>query len=279
MERVTEMNGPPKGRRNIGFSFRLQFFLLLLFVFFPLAKSGSSENERPEIPKMVLIKGGCFEMGNSFDEEMKDEKPVHRVCLDDFYLGETEVTQGEWKKVMGSDAAAYFRSPDRPVEEAMWDDAQAFLKRLNEQTGQKYRLPTEAEWEYAAREGGRKERWAGTNNDKDLGKYAWYSDNSNHETHPVKQKLPNQLGLYDMSGNVWEWVQDWYDQEYYAISPRDNPKGPDKGKYLVLRGGAWNSRADFVRADFRFKDTHDKSFNYFCGFRLALSPASNEPKK
>ncbi|MBI1821734.1 MAG: SUMF1/EgtB/PvdO family nonheme iron enzyme [Nitrospirae bacterium] len=273
------MNGPPKGRRNIGFSFRLQFFLLLLFVFFPLAKSGSSENERPEIPKMVLIKGGCFEMGNSFDEEMKDEKPVHRVCLDDFYLGETEVTQGEWKKVMGSDAAAYFRSPDRPVEEAMWDDAQAFLKRLNEQTGQKYRLPTEAEWEYAAREEGRKERWAGTNNDKDLGKYAWYSDNSNHETHPVKQKLPNQLGLYDMSGNVWEWVQDWYDQEYYAISPRDNPKGPDKGKYLVLRGGAWNSRADFVRADFRFKDTHDKSFNYFCGFRLALSPASNEPKK
>ncbi|MHB8481387.1 MAG: formylglycine-generating enzyme family protein [Nitrospiria bacterium] len=220
---------------------------------------------------MIPIKGGCFTMGNGSGDGLKEDKPVHEVCLDDFYLGETEVTQGEWREVMGRDSTAYFRSDDRPVEEATWDDAHAFIKRINLKTGRNYRLPTEAEWEYAARSGGKKDRWAGTDEEKEIGKYAWYLDNSNQETHPVKHKLPNGLGLYDMSGNVWEWVEDRFSEDYYGRSPRNNPKGPEEGRYIVLRGGAWNSRAEFVRVDFRFRDSHDKRFNYFCGFRLALS--------
>lgn len=210
-------------------------------------------------------------MGDSPDNDFPQAKPVHTVCLNDFYLGETEVTQDQWVKVMGNDPFAYFRSPDRPVEEASWDDAQAFIKKLNGATEMKYRLPTEAEWEYAARDGGKIERWAGTDLPEEVGKYAWFAENSKEMTHPVKQKLPNLLGLYDMSGNVWEWVQDWYDEHYYEKSPKENPVGPLKGKYLVLRGGSYNSKRDFIRVDYRFRDSRDKRYNYFCGFRLALS--------
>ena len=211
-------------------------------------------------------------MGNGFDDEVREGKPVHQVSLDDFYIGQSEVTQGAWKEVMETDPVAYYRSADRPVEEASWNDAQAFIKKLNERTGKKYRLPTEAEWEYSARSGGKKERWPGTNSGSELSFYAWTRENAKDETHPVKQKQPNSLGLYDMSGNVWEWVEDWYDENYYEKSPKYNPKGPKTGKYRVLRGGAWNSQARFSRADFRIKDTADKRFNYFCGFRLAQSP-------
>ncbi|MFI5305009.1 MAG: formylglycine-generating enzyme family protein [Nitrospiria bacterium] len=220
---------------------------------------------------MVLVQGGCFEMGDSFDNDLPQAKPVHRVCLKDYYLGESEVTQDEWVKVMGTAPVAFFRSPDRPVEEASWDDAHAFLKKINELTNLNYRLPTEAEWEYGAREGGKKERWAGTDSPDQVDQYAWFSDNSKGMTHPVKQKLPNQLGLYDMSGNVWEWVQDWFDEDYYQHSPQESPMGPPKGKYLVLRGGSYNSKRASIRVDFRFRDSHDKRYNYFCGFRLALS--------
>lgn len=215
-------------------------------------------------------------MGDSSDDALPKAKPVHTVCLKDYYLGETEVTQDEWLKVMGSDPVAFFRSPDRPVEEASWDDAHAFLKKLNAMSQTNYRLPTEAEWEYGARAGGMKERWSGTDLPEEVGNYAWYSENSKEMTHPVRQKLPNQLGLYDMSGNVWEWVQDWYDESYYEYSPKDSPEGPPKGKYLVLRGGSFNSKKDYIRVDFRFRDSHDKRYNYFCGFRLALSASGKE---
>jgi formylglycine-generating enzyme required for sulfatase activity len=221
---------------------------------------------------MVLVKGGCFEMGSRFENELPESKPLHPVCLGDYYLGETEVTQALWVKTMGRDPFAFFRSPDRPVEEASWEDAHIFIRKLNEITKKNYRLPTEAEWEYAARERGQNKRWSGTDDPKEAELYAWFSENSKNMTHPVKEKRPNLLGLYDMSGNVWEWVEDRYDEHYYSKSPRENPKGPSKGKYLVLRGGSYNSQREAIRVDYRFKDSPDKRFNYFCGFRLALSP-------
>lgn len=221
---------------------------------------------------MVWVKGGCFEMGNRSDEALPGAKPPHTVCLGDYYIGESEVTQELWVKTMGTDPFAFFRSPDRPVEEASWEDAQLFIRKLNAATNKNYRLPTEAEWEYAARDRGKNQRWSGTDDPKQAGQYAWFSENAQSTTHPVKEKKPNTLGLYDMSGNVWEWVGDWYDENYYAQSPKANPKGPLKGKYLVLRGGSYNSKIDSIRVDYRFKDSPDKRFNYFCGFRLALSP-------
>lgn len=245
------------------------FILLAAIVIFG-AFSGDLAGEPGISTKMILVHGGCYEMGNVFDNDLPEGKPVHQVCLDDFYLGESEVTQREWKEVMGTDATARFRGADYPVEEVSLDDVQSFLLKLNGLEGKKYRLPTEAEWEYAAREGGKKIRWAGTDQEGELPRYAWYKDNSKDETHPVKSRLPNQFGFYDMSGNVWEWVSDLYDDHYYSQSSKNNPHGPEGGKYYVLRGGAWNSQARFVRADFRMKESHDKRYNYFVGFRLAM---------
>ncbi|HXN07268.1 MAG TPA: SUMF1/EgtB/PvdO family nonheme iron enzyme [Nitrospiria bacterium] len=246
-----------------------QAIILLATIVLFGAFSGNWAGEDGKPLKMILVKGGCYEMGNGFDDDLLEGKPVHQVCLNDFYLGESEVTQGEWKEIMGTDATARFRGAEYPVEEATLDDVQAFLLKLNGLSGKKYRLPTEAEWEYAAREGGKKIRWAGTDQEGELQRYAWYKDNSKDETHRVKSRLPNQFGFYDMSGNVWEWVSDHYDDSYYSQSPKNNPQGPEGGKYYVLRGGAWNSRERFVRADFRMKETHDKRYNYFVGFRLA----------
>ena len=239
----------------------------------PLSAAAPAMDGIDTLPAMIFIPGGCFEMGDLFEPEGADRHPVHTVCLDDYYIGETEVTQAVWTRVMGSEPVAFFRDPDYPVEEASWSDAAAFLKALNIQTKRNYRLPTEAEWEFAARERGEKKRWSGTDNPAEISKFAWYEGDSGGRTHPVRQKLPNRLGLYDMSGNVWEWVQDHYAETYYQQSPRWNPRGPGDGKYYVLRGGSYNSRPESLRADFRLKDSADKRFNYFCGFRLALSPA------
>jgi formylglycine-generating enzyme required for sulfatase activity len=202
---------------------------------------------------MVLVKGGCYQMGDIFGDEDADERPVHKVCVDDFYMGETEVTQRQWTEIMGSNPSYFKTCDDCPVERVSWDDVQEFIKRLNEKTTPLvplnkggfrglYRLPTEAEWEYAARSGGKMEKWAGTSNESELGDYAWYYCNLGveGESHPVKEKKPNGLGLYDMSGNVWEWCSDWYNDNYYKNSPRNNPKGPSSGQVRVLRGGSWN---------------------------------------
>ena len=176
-------------------------------------------------------------MGDTFGDGGSDEKPIHEVCVDDFYLGEHEVTQGEWKEVMGNNPSEFKNcGDDCPVETVSWNDVQHYIRKLNNKTGLNYRLPTEAEWEYAARSGGREERYAGTSKKSELGDYAWYWGNSGKKTHPVKTKQPNFLGLYDMSGNVYEWVSDWYGKDYYRNSPKDNPKGPGSGKYRVLRG-------------------------------------------
>ena len=221
---------------------------------------------------MVFIKGGCFEMGDNFGNGDSDEKPVHTVCVNDFNLSETEVTQEQWKEVTGSNPPS-FKDPDRPVGKVSWNDVQEFLNGLNAKTGKNYRLPTEAEWEYAAREGGKNVKYANGKNELSHddanysgtgGKDRWMS-----ETSPVKSFPPNSLGLYDMAGNVWEWCTDWYDNNYYSGSPKNNPKGPLTGNTHILRGGSWR-----IENPRNFSSAHRGGFNPDLrdddgGFRLA----------
>jgi sulfatase modifying factor 1 len=223
---------------------------------------------------MVRVTGGCYQMGDTFgdgvnDVKPVDEKPVHEVCVSDFFIGKYVVTQAQWVAVMGRNRSR-FTGDKRPVEQVSWDDAQAFIAKLRQLTGISYRLPTEAEWEYAARSGGRKEKWAGTSDPNQLKDYAWYEENSDKQTHVVGIKKPNGLGLYDMSGNVWEWCQDRYGDVWYEESDRNNPQGPMTGEYRVVRGGSWNSYANNTRAAAR---SHDPVFrvNDLIGFRLAAS--------
>ncbi|MFV1975729.1 MAG: formylglycine-generating enzyme family protein [Candidatus Scalindua sp.] len=229
----------------------------------------ASENEYG----MVLIKGGCFDMGDIFDTGAADEKPVHTVCVGDFYLGKTEVTQKQWKDIVG-DNPSKFECDDCPVERVSWHDVQDFIKKLNENTGMNYRLPTEAEWEYAARSGGWKEQWAGTNDDEKIGEYAWYGSTAAGRTHAVAGKTPNGIGLYDMMGNVWEWCSDIYDSEYYEHSPSKDPwaRRHIEGSNRVIRGGGWRSNAECLRTTDRnnFMPTSKKFSDI--GFRLARSP-------
>jgi formylglycine-generating enzyme required for sulfatase activity len=203
--------------------------------------------------EFVAVKGGCFQMGDTIGDGQSVEKPVHEVCVSDFSIGKYEVTQGQWQKIMGSNPSSFYScGDDCPVEKVSWDDVQEFIRKLNDRRGgtanRLYRLPTEAEWEYAARCGGKMEKYSGGN---DSGAVAWYSSNSDKKTHPVGRKQANGLGLYDMSGNVWEWVNDWYDSGYYGKSPRDNPQGPTTGSYRVNRGGSWNTFPVYVRASSR----------------------------
>ena len=215
---------------------------------------------------MVAIKGGTFSMGSNDGDS--DEKPIHTVTLSDFYMGKTEVTQAQWVAVMGSNPS-WFKGDNLPVETVSWDDVQIFLGKFNAKTGKTYRLPTEAEWEYAAG-GSVGQKWPGTNNESSLGNYAWYDANSNDTTHAVGAKQPNSLGLYDMGGNVWEWCSDWYSADYYANSPQTNPKGASTGSGRVLRGGSWNGHASYCRVSFRFCSYPDYRY-YSYGFRLVCS--------
>jgi formylglycine-generating enzyme required for sulfatase activity len=221
--------------------------------------------------EFVFVKGGCFEMGDTFGDGDWDEKPVHEVCLDDFFLGKYEVTQGQWQTVMGNNPSYYKKcGNDCPVEMVSWNETQEFISRLNQKGKNKYRLPTEAEWEYAARSGGKKEKWAGTSSEGDLEQYAWYTKNSDYQTHPVGGKTPNGLGLYDMSGNVREWCSDWHDRNYYKASPRNNPQGSDNGSYREIRGGSWYSGPKNLRTTIRrgfVPVPSDRS----TGFRIAIS--------
>ena len=199
--------------------------------------------------EFVFVRGGCYEMGDTFGDGFPWETP-HEVCVNDFYLGKYEVTQRQWKKVMGKNPSNFTGNDENPVECVSWYDAQHFIDRLNSQSGRNYRLPTEAEWEYAARSGGKKEKFSGTSREEELGEYAWYTYNAEGRPHPVGQGRPNGLGFYDMSGNVWEWCSDWYDENYYKSSPRNNPKGPDDGSLRVRRGGSFSDLKD-LRAAYR----------------------------
>ena len=220
--------------------------------------------------KMVAVKGGTFQMGATSEQQNtdSDEHPVHSVTLSDYYIGETEVTQALWQAVMGSNPSNFTGNSQRPVESVSWNDCQTFISRLNSKTGMNFRLPTEAEWEYAARGGNRsnKTQYSGSSN---IDNVAWYDNNSGSTTHPVKGKSPNELGLYDMSGNVWEWCSDWYSSDYYSNSPHNNPQGPSSGPNRVIRGGSWGYRAQRCRVASRLGNGPGHRYLNF-GLRLAL---------
>lgn len=221
----------------------------------------------PQI-ELVKVKGGCYKMGDTFGEGNSDEKPVHEVCVNDFFIGKYLVTQADWKAVMGT-SPSHFSGDRLPVESVSWNDTQEFITNLNLLTGKRYRLPTEAEWEYAARSGGKNQAWAGTSDAARLREYAWYKDNSGGKTHVVGKKKPNGLGLFDMSGNVWEWVQDRYESNWYVESPRKNPQGPKSGSYRVQRGGSWFNSAENIRVSHRYwREPTDRDARL--GFRLVL---------
>ncbi len=225
--------------------------------------------------EMVFVKGGTFQMGCTSEQSDcdDDEKPAHTVTVDDFYIGKYEVTQKQWKEIMGNNPS-HFKGDDLPVEKVSWKKVQKFISKLNEKTGLHYRLPTEAEWEYAARGGvetiheSSNAQYAGSNN---IDAVAWYWNNSGHETHPVGTKQPNKLGIYDMSGNVWEWCSDWYDENYYGNSPQNNPQGPSSGTYRVYRGGSWRHYARYCRVAARSNVIPAHRDDYL-GFRLVLIP-------
>lgn len=208
--------------------------------------------------KMIHVEGGTFTMGEGSN--------AHQVTLSSYYIGETPVTQALWKEVTGK-TPSYFKGDQRPVEQVSWDDCQDFIKKLNAKIGKKFRLLTDAEWEYAARDGTKSKGYlyAGSN---DINEVAWYMENSNGTTHPVGQKKPNELGLYDMSGNVWEWCQDWHDG---YIWNQTNPTDPTSEFFCVHRGGSWS----FDNAeDCRMSQGRCVSHWHWCfkiGFRLALS--------
>ncbi len=214
--------------------------------------------------EFVAIEAGSFMMGN--ERYYDDQKPVHEVRISKaFYMGKYPVTQSQWEAVMEGNPS-HFNGPDLPVESVSWNEVQFFIKKLNEmEDTNEYRLPTEAEWEYACRADTETEYYFG-DDENQLGLYAWYYDNSDRKTHPVGQKLPNTWGLYDMHGNVWEWVQDWYD--YYKNGYSTDPEGPDSGSGRVLRGGCWSNIAGNLRSADRGPNSPDSS-NYGIGFRLA----------
>ncbi len=207
------------------------------------------EPRLPFEPEMVFVPGGTFKMGsNDYD----DEKPIHEVTVQDFYIGKYPVTQAQWHAVMGTNPSYFKNCNDCPVESVSWNDAQDFIKKLNAKTGKNYRLPTEAEWEYAAR-GGRESKgfkYAGSNNLNEVG---WYGSNAKDKTHPVGQKKANELGIYDMSGNVWEWCEDvWHDN--YNGAPKDGSawlRGGDQAR-RVVRGGSWDDDANVCRCSYRY---------------------------
>jgi formylglycine-generating enzyme required for sulfatase activity len=222
-------------------------FVLVAYPYTSIAESGTPTagqiwKEPVTGMEFVWVPGGCYEMGcgNWTSDCAPDEKPVHEVCVDGFWMGKTEVTQGQWNKVMGNNPS-YFKGKggNYPVEQVGWTDGKRFAKKLTAMNNGtfEFRFPTEAEWEYACRSGGKPEKYAGGS---DLDQVAWYQGNSNHSTHAVATKAPNGLGLYDMSGNVFEWCEDSYHPTIYNRHQRNNPMYADDRGYQLDRGGSWN---------------------------------------
>ncbi|WP_251623673.1 SUMF1/EgtB/PvdO family nonheme iron enzyme [Odoribacter lunatus] len=232
--------------------------------------------------EMVYVKGGTFSMGATSeqgDDAYDREYPVHSVTLSDYYIGKFEVTQGVWEKVMGTtigqqrdkvDAtwSLYGVGSNYPMYYVNWNEAVAFCEKLSQLTGKKYALPTEAQWEYAARGGNKSKgyKYSGSNT---IGNVAWYYNNTGNYTYPVGTKQSNELGIYDMSGNVWEWCNDWYDS--YSSDAQTDPTGPETGSSRVLRGGSWSSYAGGCRVSYR-SSYYPSYCNYYYGFRVVLLP-------
>ena len=244
---------------------RLLLFLSILLPVFAHAQESRQANTAKE-PQMILVKGGTYMMGSN--NANPNEKPAHKVIVNDFYIGIYEVTQAQWRAVMHNNPAA-FVNEDGPEENISWDEVQEYINNLNKLTGKKYRLPTEAEWEYAAKGGSKSIGYLYSGSD-DIKRIAWIKDNSSDMPHPVGQKQANELGIYDMSGNVWEWCADWYDDVFYRrlYSRRPNPIGPKTGTFKIVRGGSWYSNEYCSRPTYRDGFIPGgKSTNI--GFRLA----------
>lgn len=222
-----------------------------------------------EIP-LVFVEGGSFMMGDMNGNA--DEKPLRNVTVSSFEIGKYEVTQGQWMAVMGTNPSFYKGCIECPVENISWNEIQHFIQKLNKMTGKYYRLPTEAEWEYAARGGAKKQghKYAGSNEPQHI---AWYNSNA-YRTQRVGLKQANQLGIYDMTGNVWEWCHDWYDPNYYAYGPRNNPFGPPQGEERVGRGGSFSNDPQRLRNTNRMSGGPDER-NLYLGFRLVNARQSN----
>ncbi|MDR2773779.1 MAG: formylglycine-generating enzyme family protein [Tannerella sp.] len=260
--------------------------ILVALLIFSSCRHGEIDERKENDDDMIFVKGGTFTMGCTSGQESdcsKTEMPAHQVTLSDFYIGKYEVTQREWFEVTG-DNPSYFSGDDLPVERVSWNDivgtggesevidgityySDGFIFKLNRRTGRTYRLPTEAEWEYAARggAGSRGYEYSGGNNVDDV---AWYWYNSDDRTHPPGTKSANELGIYDMSGNVWEWCSDWYGP--YSASAQTNPKGLPSGSCRVIRGGSWVIVEECARVSYRtdYYSFLGNSYN-FLGFRLA----------
>lgn len=218
---------------------------------------------------MIKVDGGTFTMGATPEQKdaKVDEKPLHTVTLSDYYIGETEVTNALWAAIMGSNPShTSFNAPDMPVNNVTWDDCQKFVNRLSSLTGLQFSLPTEAQWEYAARGGNRTRKYlfAGGNNGKDVG---WFKKNSGEALHPVKKKVSNELGLYDMSGNVYEWCMDWY--AIYKPDAVTNPQGPSSGTSRVNRSGCGGDKERQLRVSCRSSDAPSAKYTTL-GLRLTM---------
>jgi len=231
--------------------------------------------------KMIYVEGGTFTMGCTGEQGSEcndDESPSRRTTVSSFYIGMLEVTQSQWEAVMGTSiyqqkskanaSSIYGTGADYPMYYVSWEEAKEFCLRLSRQTGKTYRLPTEAEWEYAAR-GGNKNEGTKYSGGWSLGSVGWYDGNSNRSSHPCGTKMGNALGIYDMNGNVWEWCEDWYGP--YLAYDTDNPKGASSGSYRVLRGGSWINGAGYCRVSERHSST-PSNHGFSLGFRVVLIP-------
>jgi formylglycine-generating enzyme len=225
--------------------------------------------------KLVLIPAGEFMMGSPETEKERDanEGPQHKVKITKtFYMAATEVTQGQFKTVMGNTPwPGQFEGDDLPVNYVSWNDCQEFLKKMSAKEGKTYRLPSEAEWEYACRAGSTT-RFNSGDDDKALDEAGWYAGNSEKKTHPVGQKKANAWGLYDMHGNICEWCEDWYEENYYRSSPAVDPTGPAQGTDRVLRGGSWIDKPGSCRSASRYRFTPGPHYN-LAGFRVVVAGA------
>ena len=254
--------------KRVEFLSSIIFWVAMIFLITSIVQcSNHSPFAEPEV---VFVHGGVFLMGCTDSEHVancnSDETPPHSVTVGSFSIGKYPVTQGQWKALMGSNSSHFSKGDRYPVEYVSWDEAQEFIHRLNTVTGKRYRLPTEAEWEYAAR-GGSESRgymYSGCNNLNNVG---WYDNVNGKITHPVGSKAPNELGIYDMSGNVWEWCSDWYGP--YSASPKRDPAGASSGYYRVNRGGSWSSASSNCRVTYRNSCCPNNRYRNV-GFRVVL---------
>ena len=240
-----------------------------IFIGEPIENNNTSDDNTWTDPVtgmvFIWVEGGSFQMGSDDLDADADELPVHEVCVDGFWLGKYQVTQEQWQAVMGNNPSI-FQGDWHPVEKVSWNDCQTFIQNMNNQGYGEFRLPTEAEWEFAARGGINSQgyTYSGSN---ELDSVAWFFTNSYARTHHVGEKNPNELGLFDMSGNVWEWCQDWYSNTFYSQSCEDDPQGPDAGSLRVIRGGSWVDPSSVPRVANRLMLKPESSL-FDIGFRL-----------